>query len=184
MLTAEAEANLSEFAQHNGLTEEQTRACIEEELQRNNAHRAAPASPPAPEPAPIAGTSAEAENEFHRVLLLSKLDLGDATWLVRRIFVTIAENLGINLERAEHLLDDYLDEEEANSNTPCAGQRSTAANPRGPCDTGFARENFSARSTGSNRGRYDDGADPRACGVSQSDRRADGVNSRRGIRDG
>ena len=47
VLTAEAEANLSEFAQHNGLTEEQTRACIEEELQRNNAHRAAPALPPA-----------------------------------------------------------------------------------------------------------------------------------------
>ncbi len=71
VLTAEAEANLSEFAQHNGLTEEQTRACIEEELQRNKAHRAAPALPPAPEPAPVAGTSAEAEDEFHRILLLS-----------------------------------------------------------------------------------------------------------------
>ncbi|MBA2744004.1 MAG: formylglycine-generating enzyme family protein [Chthoniobacterales bacterium] len=38
------------------------------------------------------------------------MDLGDATGLVRRIFATIAENLGIHLERAEHLLDAYLDE--------------------------------------------------------------------------
>ncbi len=117
VLTAEAEANVSEFAQHNGLSEEQTRGCIEEELQRNKAHRAAPAPPPAPEPALFSGTSAEAEDEFHRILRLSKLDLGDATWLVRRIFVTIAENLGINLERAEHLLDNYLDKEGANSDT-------------------------------------------------------------------
>src|SRR4051812_11940936 len=32
VLTAEAEANLSEYGQLNGLTEEQTRTCIEEEL--------------------------------------------------------------------------------------------------------------------------------------------------------
>jgi formylglycine-generating enzyme required for sulfatase activity len=101
VLTAEAEANLAEFGQRNGLTEEQTRACIEEELRRNKAKRAAP--PP---------ISPEVEKEFLRILGLSNLHLGDATQLVRQIFVTIAENLGIHLERAERLLEDYLDGEE------------------------------------------------------------------------
>jgi formylglycine-generating enzyme required for sulfatase activity len=50
--------------------------------------------------------------EYHRILRLSSLDLADATALVRRIFVTIGENLGITLERAEHLLDEYLDHDE------------------------------------------------------------------------
>jgi formylglycine-generating enzyme required for sulfatase activity len=103
VLTAEAEANLAEFGQRNGLTEEQTRACIEEELRRTKAKRAAPPSPAAP----------EAEKEFLRILGLSNLNLGDATPLVRQIFVTIAENLGIPLERAERLLEDYLDGEES-----------------------------------------------------------------------
>jgi formylglycine-generating enzyme required for sulfatase activity len=102
VLTAEAEANLSEFGQRNGLSEEQTRVCIEEELRRNKAKRAAPPPPAAP----------EAEKEFLRILGLSNLHLGDATPLVRQIFVTIAENLGIHLERAERLLEDYLDREE------------------------------------------------------------------------
>jgi formylglycine-generating enzyme required for sulfatase activity len=101
VLTAEAETNLSEFGQRNGLTEEQTRACIEEELRRNKAKRVAPAAAP------------EAEKDFLRVLRLSNLNLGDATPLVRRIFVTIAENLAIPLERAERLLEDYLDGEES-----------------------------------------------------------------------
>src|SRR5437016_6155007 len=49
ILTAEAEANLAEFGQRNGLTEEQTRNCIEEELRRNKAKRAAPPRPAVPE---------------------------------------------------------------------------------------------------------------------------------------
>jgi formylglycine-generating enzyme required for sulfatase activity len=103
VLTAEAEANLAEFGQRNGLTEEQTRACIEEELRRTKAKRAAP--PPSAAP--------EVEKEFLRILGLSNLNLGDATPLVRHVFVTIAENLGIPLERAERLLEDYLDREES-----------------------------------------------------------------------
>jgi formylglycine-generating enzyme required for sulfatase activity len=103
VLTAEAEANLSEFGQRNGLTEEQTRACIEEELQRTKAKRAAP--PPAAAP--------EAEKDFLRILGLSNLNLNDATPLVRQVFVTIAENLGVPLERAERILEDYLDREES-----------------------------------------------------------------------
>ena len=117
LLTAEAEANLVQFGERNGLTEEQTRACIEEQLQRNKAQRAAPGSAPTPVPAApeaISSTKAgaEAEEEFHRILRLSHLDLGDATMLVRRLFITIADSLGIHLERAERLLEDYLDQEE------------------------------------------------------------------------
>ncbi|HEY2140305.1 MAG TPA: formylglycine-generating enzyme family protein, partial [Chthoniobacterales bacterium] len=102
ILTAETEANLVEFGQRNGLTEAETRQCIDRELERHEARRAAPAPPAAP----------EAEDEFHRVLRLSKLNLADATPLVREIFTTIAENLGIPLERGEQLLENYLDEEE------------------------------------------------------------------------
>jgi formylglycine-generating enzyme required for sulfatase activity len=112
VLTADAEAILSDFGQSNGLTEEQARACIEEQLQRKGVKRVATAPAPLPEPTSPAKTRAQIEMEFHRILRLSNLDLADATALVRRIFVTIGENLGITLERAEHLLDDYLDFEE------------------------------------------------------------------------
>lgn len=129
VLTAEAEANLSEFGQRNGLTEEETRACIEEALQRNKAKRATPARPAVPEATPGTKTSAEAEKEFHRILDLSKLDLGDATRHVRRIFVTIAENLGIHLERAERLLEDYLEHEERVRDNPPGPSREPSMQP-------------------------------------------------------
>lgn len=112
VLTAEAEANLSEFGQRNGLTSEQTRVCIEQELRRHKAARVAPARPAVPEVPHGTPANAEVEGEFLRILRLSNLDLGDATCLVRQIFATIAENLGINLERAEQLLDNYLEREE------------------------------------------------------------------------
>lgn len=107
VLTADAETILVEFGQSHGLSEEKARGCIEEELRRKNARRAAP---PPPEPA-HGRTRAECEMEFHRILRLTNLDLADATPRVRRIFVTLGENLGVPLERAEHLLDEYLDGE-------------------------------------------------------------------------
>ena len=112
VLTPEAEANLSEFGQRNGLTQEETRACIEEELQRNKAKRGMRAPLAAPLVPPVARSVVTAEQEFHRILTLSNLNLADATPLVREIFATIGENLGIRLERAEHLLEDFLDQEE------------------------------------------------------------------------
>ena len=130
VLTPEAEANLVEFGQGNGLTEEQTRTCIEEELQRNNARRAVRAPLATPAAAPNASTRAQAEMEFHRILRLSNLHLGDATPLVREIFVTIAENLGVHLERAEHLLEDYLDEEERGPDKPFAPSQDRRVQPR------------------------------------------------------
>ena len=107
LLTADAEAILVEFGQSHGLSEEQARTCIDEQLKLKNARRAAPAPPP--ETARRPRTKGEAEMEFHRILGLSGIGLSDATKQVRQIFVTIAENLGIDLERAEDLLDDYLD---------------------------------------------------------------------------
>ena len=44
-----------------------------------------------------------------------------------RIFATIAENLGIHLERAEHLLEDYLDHAEFVGDEPPAKRRSGSA---------------------------------------------------------
>jgi formylglycine-generating enzyme required for sulfatase activity len=120
VLTAEAEGNLSEIGQRNGLTQEETRACIEQELHRKKARRAAPAPPAAP----------EAEKEFHRILRLSNLNLSDATPLVREIFTTVAENLGIPLERGEELLENYLDQEERSLNKPPVPSQSFAAQSR------------------------------------------------------
>jgi sulfatase modifying factor 1 len=122
VLTAETEANLVEFGQRNGLTEEETRASIEQELQRHEARRAVPAPPAAP----------EAEDEYHRILRLSPLNLGDATPLVREIFITIAENLGIPIERGEQLLENYLDEEERSLTTQPNASRAAGVEPRAP----------------------------------------------------
>ena len=135
ILTVEAEANLSEFGQRNGLTQEQTRACIEEELERHKAQRVAPAAPEDPEAPQASEASPEAEEEFHRILQLSNLDLGDATLLVRRIFVTLAENLGIDFDRAEHLLEDYLDEHASDSPSAPTGRPCVQAPAPEPVST-------------------------------------------------
>lgn len=129
ILTPEAEANLMEFGQRSGFTEEQTRACIEEELQRNNAKRGvrAPLAPPPVTPLPK--TKGTVEQEFHRILTLSNLNLSDATPLVREIFATIGENLGIRLERAEHLLEDFLDHEESGGAKLAAPSQKPAVQP-------------------------------------------------------
>lgn len=141
VLTADAEAILVEFGQSHGLQEEQARACIEEELQRKKARRAAPPPPPAPVSGPK--TRAECEMDFSRIVQLANLDLADATPRVRRIFATLGENLGIPLERAEHLLDEYLDQEaygpaaQASPPTPFRAVRPTPA-PAAPIPTAKA----------------------------------------------
>ena len=124
ILTPEAEAILFDFGQRSGLTKEQTRVCIDEGLQRNQAKRGVRAPLAPPPVAPFPKTPGTAEQEFHRILTLSNLNLADATPLVREIFATIGENLGIRLERAEHLLDHFLDHEES------GGASSPAAPPQ------------------------------------------------------
>jgi formylglycine-generating enzyme required for sulfatase activity len=112
ILTPEAEANLTEFGQRNGLTQEQTRSCVDAELQRHQAKRGTRIPLSEPPRTPLSRTAGTPEQEFLRILTLSNLNLADATPLVREIFATIGENLGIRLERAEHLLEDFLDHEE------------------------------------------------------------------------
>jgi formylglycine-generating enzyme len=129
VLTADAEANLREFGERNGLTPEQTRACIEEELKRHDAQRVAAAAATATAPASTTSASPEAEEEFLRILRLSHLNLADATARVRGIFATIAESLGISLERAEHLLDDYLESTELQPGASPLRDRSVATQP-------------------------------------------------------
>jgi formylglycine-generating enzyme required for sulfatase activity len=125
VLTAEAEANLAEFGQRNGLTEKQTRACIDEELRRNKARRAMPAPPPQATP--------EAEKEFERILRLSHLNLAEATYSVRKVLVIIAESLGLPSERGEKILEEYLDREECSTTKAPAPSRGASAPPQ-PAD--------------------------------------------------
>jgi formylglycine-generating enzyme required for sulfatase activity len=122
VLTAEAEANLAEFGQRNGLTEEQTRSCIDEELRRNKARRAMPASP--------AQATPEAEKEYERILRLSHLNLTDATYSVRKVLIVIAESLGLPPERGDKLLEEYLDREECSTPKTPAPRREATIPPR------------------------------------------------------
>jgi formylglycine-generating enzyme required for sulfatase activity len=52
------------------------------------------------------------EEEFRRILRLSEVNMGSATESVRRLLANIATNLGITVEIAEDVLDEYLDQEE------------------------------------------------------------------------
>ena len=74
VLPAEAEANLLEFGQRNGLPDEQINACIEGELKRKGARR----SKLVPEPAPVAQIAApsraDSEKEYLRILCLGSLN--------------------------------------------------------------------------------------------------------------
>ena len=102
VLTSEAEANLIEFGESNGVSYEEISQCIDQQLLRTKAKRCTLS----------ASLTGEAEKDFIRILRLGGLNLGNATDSVRRIFSQIAENLGIDYERAADLLDDYLDKEE------------------------------------------------------------------------
>ncbi|HEX8678573.1 MAG TPA: formylglycine-generating enzyme family protein [Chthoniobacterales bacterium] len=102
VLTAEGEANLIEFGESSGIPYDEISACIEEQLRGTKAKRCTLS----------ASLTGEAEKEFIRLLRLGGLNLGNATESVREIVNNVAENLGIDFERATDLLDDYLDKEE------------------------------------------------------------------------
>jgi sulfatase modifying factor 1 len=113
VLPAEAEANLMEFGQNNGLPEEQIRSCIEEELKRKGARRSklvAPAPPPVSQPTP--SSRIDSEKEYVRILCLGALNMATTTYTVRAMLAQVAENLGIPAARGEQLLDRFLDDQE------------------------------------------------------------------------
>lgn len=102
VLTAEAEANLIEFGESQGLEYDEISRCIDEELRRAKAKRCTLSASP----------TGESEKEFIRILRLGGVNMSNATDSVRGLLATVAENLGIDFERASELLDDYLDKEE------------------------------------------------------------------------
>ena len=108
LLTSEAEANLVEFGQNNGLTDEEIRSCIEQELKRSGGRR--PASVPATKSTAI--PTEESEKEYVRILGLGALNMASASYTVRALLAKIAENLQIGPERGEQLLDRFLEEQE------------------------------------------------------------------------
>src|SRR4029077_12656922 len=97
----------------NGLAEEQIRGCVEAELQRMGAHRAAPPSPnEAPAPTPPPAATEDSEKEYVRILRLGALNMASASYTVRAMLAQVAENLGIVPARGEQLLDRFLEEQE------------------------------------------------------------------------
>ena len=113
VLPAEAEANLVEFGQSNGLPDEQIKACIEEELKRKGARRSTLVrAAPAPVAMPLATSRADAEKEYLRILVLGALNMASATYTVREMLAHVAENLGIAPARGEQLLDRFLEDQE------------------------------------------------------------------------
>lgn len=127
LLNAEAEANLREFGQRNGLGDEEIEACIEKEMRQKDARRGSQIVPASPEKNSKTQAAAEAKTEFIRILRLSEMRLGNATEDGREILVKIAHNLGIDLECAEHMLDSYLEDEEI-----LAGARAAPSAPAPP----------------------------------------------------
>lgn len=112
VLPAEAEANLIEFGQSNGLPDEQIKSSIEEELKRRGARRSKLVPVPAPAPQPIIASRTDAEKEYLRILVLGGLNMASASYTVRAMLAQVAENLGIAPARGEQLLDRFLEDQE------------------------------------------------------------------------
>jgi len=113
VLPAEAEANLIEFGQKNGVPDEQIKICIEEELKRTGARRSKlVAAPPPVAPSVVSSTRLESEKEYLRILCLGALNMASASYTVRAMLAQVAENLGIAPARGEELLDRFLDDQE------------------------------------------------------------------------
>jgi formylglycine-generating enzyme required for sulfatase activity len=112
VLTPEAEKNLFQFGAEHGLTREQVAEYIEAELKDSGAKRVAPAPPLNSTAAQRARrrNSLGPKEDFLRMLRLSGLDGDSMTDDQRDAFVNMGENLGIDLEEAEDLIDQYLDE--------------------------------------------------------------------------
>ena len=111
VLPAEAEANLVEFGQSNGLLDDQIKSCIEAELKRQGARRSKLVAPP-PVSQSVIPPKVEAEKEYLRILCLGALNMASASYTVRAMLAQVAENLGIAPARGEQLLDRFLEDQE------------------------------------------------------------------------
>lgn len=138
-LTSEAEKNLLQFGAEHGLKPEQVQIIIEAELKDSGAKRSeesAPASPARPSaPARVRRrASLDPREDFLRMLRLSNLDGDSMTDDQRDAFVNMAESLGIEVDEAEDLIDDYLDEADAaaDSDQPAAVSSRVEVAPASP----------------------------------------------------
>src|SRR6266849_3057718 len=131
-LTADEEKNLMRFGVNHGLTKSQMISQIEAELKDSGAKRAQPT------PAPSVATplpsqcppSSNPQEEFMRILRLSALDSSGMTDDQRDAFINMAESLGIEPGEAEDLVDLYLEEADAISQTqPAPGAARNGAIP-------------------------------------------------------
>ncbi|PYL63784.1 MAG: hypothetical protein DMF25_09390 [Verrucomicrobia bacterium] len=114
-LTAEEEKNLMRFGAEHGLTKPQMLSQIEAELEDSGAKRPEPV-PSFSAAAPVPSQSSQSSNpqeEFLRMLRLSALDSFGMTDDQRDAFINMAESLGIEPGEAEDLVDLYLEEADA-----------------------------------------------------------------------
>jgi formylglycine-generating enzyme required for sulfatase activity len=86
------------------------------------------------------------KEDFTRMLRLSGLDSDSMTDDQRDAFINMAENLGIDVEEAEDLVDDYLDEadkafsEDATAPEPSRAEAEKASEPAAPASPSEAAE--------------------------------------------
>src|SRR5438128_3877499 len=115
-LTADEEKNLMRFGVKHGLTKSQMISQIEAELKDSGAKRAP--APSVATPLPSQGPpSSDPQEEFLRMLRLSALGSSGMTNDQRDAFINVAESLGIEPGEAEDLVDLYLEEADAISQT-------------------------------------------------------------------
>jgi formylglycine-generating enzyme required for sulfatase activity len=117
LLTPEAEKSLFQFGADHGLTQEQIAGYIEAELKDSGARRTEPTPRRAPGTTrPRRRGSLDPREDFKRMLRLSSLNGDSMTDDQRDAFVNMAENLGLEVDDAEDLIDEYLDEADKASN--------------------------------------------------------------------
>lgn len=120
-LTADEEKNLMRFGAEHGLTRSQMISRIDAELEDSGAKRVLPTPSPVAALLPSQGPqSSNPQEEFLRMLRLSALDSFAMTDDQRDAFINMAESLGIEPGEAEDLVDLYLEEADALSQTPTA----------------------------------------------------------------
>ncbi|MDQ6764764.1 MAG: formylglycine-generating enzyme family protein, partial [Verrucomicrobiota bacterium] len=134
VLTADEERNLQRFGREQGLADAQMLEYIEAELRDCGAKRALLAEDsevPAEQPQSSRPRKELApEDEFMRMLRLTRLDSESMSDDTRDAFVNMAENLGLEPADAEDLIDDYLAEADAQANgTSTAAQPAPAPMP-------------------------------------------------------
>src|SRR6266702_3777344 len=118
-LTAAEEKNLMRFGVKHGLMKSQMISQIEAELKDSGTKRVQPApAPSVAAPLPSQGPpSSNPQEEFLRMLRLSALESSGMTDDQRDAFINMAESLGIEAGEAEDLVDLYLEEADAISQT-------------------------------------------------------------------